>query len=357
MNTQITWQVWSSLFFCISSIGCASEVRAPERTACADYGALTTALAEATVRCTGTIGPESFVVKGGLLQKTFTDCTIEVEAACKQNPDQECPRQTVAKLLELQNFHSALPRYQQCLTDRYTRWTELFERTELKACPMWKDPKVIGGVSRAGSAQLARMRPKLNYVEVREGKQPGTAVYTEPVPVNESRLPPPSTRHNDQRLVDIQVRTKSSILYNIAYSSPEAQAQAQCKDPAVCAAQCAAFLPGFVVSAGGNQLLADPASWFREDNFNSNPCWNALSPDPYCPQQDFVHQMSVNSTSDGITVPPGDLYGDPNRANIGEHCDRWRSATATSPGFDYETNLVLECTDTTKTICLSRCGN
>jgi len=56
-------------------------------------------------------------------------------------------------------------------------------------------------------------------------------------------------------------------------------------------------------------------------------------------------------------VPPGDLYGHPNRGDMGEHCIRSISDNTGGPGFNYETDLVLECTDPAHTVCLSRCGN
>jgi hypothetical protein len=317
---------------------------------------LTAALAEATVNCTGTIGPDSFEVKNGFLVNKFT-CTAEVDAAAKKNGCgqknyNECPLERVTKLLDLQNFHTALPRFKECLTDRHDRWSKLFDRTKMVTCPTWKEPTVIGAVSKDGNHQRHLMLPNLKYVPAPETDKAGSAVYVSPI--RESRLPGPEARSDDQRFVDIRVPTKTSVLYNVFY--PDG-VKRNCADPAVCAAQCAAFLPGFVVSAGGSQVLADPASWYREDNYGAKPCGQPGTEDPYCPQDEFVHQMSVNSTSDGITVPPGDIYGHRNRANVGEHCDRWRPGTSASPGFDYETDLVLECTDLAQTNCLSRCGN
>ena len=122
----------------------------------------------------------------------------------------------------------------------------------------------------------------------------------------------------------------------------------------MCAAQCAAFLPDFVVSASGSQLLADPVSWYRDRMFTV-PCGTGTD-DPWCPP-DFVHQMSVNSTSDGTPVPPGDIYGHANRSQFGEHCLRWLPDSAGSAGFDYETDFVLECYDPAQTVCVARCGN
>jgi hypothetical protein len=326
MNTKTAWQLLSSLTLCIGSSGCGHEhapVTVKSRDACADYGGLTALLAEATVRCTGTIGPESFAIgPNGLLQSKFTACTNAPE---KENLEQ------VTKLLQLQAFHSALPRFQECLTDRYSRWSELFKRTNLKTCPVWTEPTVIGAGDRASIAQLSRMQPKLQYVPASE-KDP----RPKPTP--------------DERFVGIEVPSKSSILYKISYPLPEPA----CVDPAVCAAQCAAFLPGFVLSAAGTQLLADPASWYRSDN-GFAPCSDANTLDPWCPP--FVHAMSVTRTSYSSYVPPGDLYGHPNRAHFGEHCFRWVPDSSGGPGFNYETDLVLECTDPAQTNCLSRCGN
>jgi hypothetical protein len=324
MNTKTVSQVLSSLVLCIGSGACHAEHpklhTPPQSDACADYSGLTALLAEATVGCTGTIGPESFEInQNGLLQNKFTTCTV--------GPDKE-NLERVTKILRLQSFHRALPRFQACLTDRYVRWSELFKRTNLKTCPTWTDPAVIGEGGKAASTQLSKMQPRLQYVPASE-KDP----QLKPTP--------------DERFVGIQAPSKSSILYKISYLQPEPA----CEDPAVCAAQCAAFLPGFVVSAAGNQLLADPASWYRDRSTLS--CSTAGTDDPWCPP--YVHAMAITRTSAGSTVPPGDLYGHPNRGDMGERCVRWLPPTETSPGVNYITDLMLECVAPGD--CLSRCGN
>lgn len=328
MKTQIAFQLSSSLFLCVLASGCHSEhaMHAQEQPQdpCVGYGGLTALLGEATVQCTGTIGPKSFTVDDkGMLRNTFTTCSNAPE---KENYER------VTKLVQLQTFTKALPRFQECLTQRYNRWSDLFKRTELNGnCPNWTEASVIGAGDKASNAQISKMQPRLQYVPASE-KDP---------------RPQPSA---DEQYVNIEVPTKSSIVYKIAYAQPEPK----CADAAVCAAQCAAFLPGFVVSAGGGQVLVDPASWFR-DNTGFLNCSDATTTDPWCPP--YVHAMSVTRTSFSSVIPPGDIYGHPNRAQFGEHCFRWAPDSVGGPGFNYETDLVLECTDPAQTQCLSRCGN
>ncbi len=324
MNTKTTWRVLGSLVLSIGSSGCHGEphglMQPPAQDACANYGGLTALLAEATIRCTGTIGPQSFTINGqGLLQNTFSACTSAPE---KENLEK------VTKLLGLQSFRSALPKFQECLTDRYTRWSELFQRTNLKSCPVWTEPTVIGEGDRASNTQLSKMQPRLPYVPASD-KDP----HVKPTP--------------EDRFVDIQAPSKSSILYKISYPQPEPS----CDDPAVCAAQCAAFLPGFVVSAAGNHCWR-----IRHLGSEIAPCCLARPPgtdDPWCPP--YVHAMAITRTSAGSTVPPGDLYGHPNRGNMGERCVRWLPPTETTPGTTYITDLGLECVAPGD--CLSRCGD
>lgn len=311
--------------------------------ACADYAGLTALLAEKTIACTGTIGPNSFAIDDqGQLKNNFDSCTAGDASARASNFE------SVTKLVRLQAFRSALPRFQECLVDRYTRWTELFKRTELKSCPAWKKLAVFGEGNAATSKQLGKMQLKFPYVPAspKNVRLPSPGAITQ----QSARLVPTDLQPSpDERFADIHVPSKSSILYEISYSQPEPN----CDDPAVCAAQCAAFLPGFVVSAAGNQLVADPASWYRDRT--TTTCSAVPSDDPWCPPN-FVHQMSLYSTSSG-PVPPGDLYGHPNRGNMGEHCDRWFPGVGNDPGFNYETDLGLECADDAQTICLSRCGD
>jgi len=141
------------------------------------------------------------------------------------------------------------------------------------------------------------------------------------------------------------------MVYKISYPQDEPT----CGDPAVCAAQCAAFLPGFVMSAGYGQVVADPASWFRDES-GFLACGSSPTPssDPWCPP--YVHAMSVTRTSYSSTVPPGDIYGHPSRGGVGEHCFRYVPDPNGGPGSNYETDLLPHCTSGT-TECLSKCGN
>lgn len=354
-----------TLVLSIALVGCQPKPALPPpvtaaRDACADYVSLTASLGEATVNCTGTIGPDSFFVNDkGLLQNRFERCTAGLDVDRLANFD------AVQRLLRFQSFGEALPKLRECLTDRHKRWSEIFARTQLKTCPIWT-PKVVVGdparqgvdLARAAARQHGKMQPKFRYVPaLPPGTPPGTPFFAG-APDQKGRQrsdlrgPTPDVGPSpDQRYADIRVPTKSVTVYEIAFNAPEAA----CEDPAVCAAQCAAFLPGFVVAAAGNQVVADPAQWYRNRMW-AQGCTVEPHDDPWCPP-DYAHQMSVNATTEGGTVPPGDSYGHPNRGLFGEHCLKWFPGTNGDPGYDYETDLVLECMDPSKTDCLSRCGN
>jgi len=337
---------------------------------CDGYGGLATVLAEQTLRCTGTIGPDSFEVQSGRLKERFTICDENVTAAWnKLHPQPSNALDNVREVLSLQDLGERLPGFQKCLTDRFTRWSAFFKRTGINTCPKWELTKVSGVGDAATAKQRGKMQPKLTYVPaLPQGADPTTVVVYEDAPgqpgpgkvVRESELKAPErvAATPDQQYVDIVVPAKSSLFFNI-----DATATQSCDDPAVCAAQCAAFLPGFVVSAARNEVVADPAEWLTNTTF-SRPCGVAFdrtsnpNPDYYC-APDYVHQMSVNSTLPGGTVPPGDRFGVKERGAMGEHCLKWfPSSTNSSEGVDYETDLLRVCINpASNLLCYSRCGN
>ncbi|HYQ02262.1 MAG TPA: hypothetical protein VER96_26490 [Polyangiaceae bacterium] len=86
------------------------------------------------------------------------------------------------------------------------------------------------------------------------------------------------------------------------------------------------------------------------------PCSNPNTTDPFCPP--FVHAMSTTRSSCSSRVPPGDIFGHPNRGGVGEHCFRFVPDPAGGPGTNYETDLQLDCSGSTDpTVCMSKCGN
>ena len=334
MNTKTAWQLSGSLLLCILSSGCQCDhpIKTPEQPgdACEGYVGLAASLGEATIACRQTIGPDSFTIDDkGRLSNKFQDCG--------EDPKGE-KLSRVTQILSMQDFHRKLPRFQECLTDRYKRWRELFAKAGLATCPTWGKPNVVGPMDQQSALQISKMQPKLQYIPAKE-RQP--------------RFDPTG----NEKYVDIAVPTKTSIVFPISY--PQGNDPA-CGDPAVCAAQCAAFLPGFVVSAGMGQVVVDPVSWYQGETV---ACGTAGSTDPWCPP--FVHAMSVTRTSFSSRVPPGDIFGHPNRANVGEHCFRFVPDASGGPGSNYETDLIQDCaTDATGTTdstappeCMSKCGN
>lgn len=345
---------------------CEKHVDTPPPAAqvdCSYYEPLTAALAARTVECQGTIGPNSFKVEGGLLQPTFGGCVADVTAlqaatAAPAQPAaagsastavagaapaaaQEDPRWlNVKNVLALQSFGGSLPRFRECLTDRWSRWSEFFAQRQIGTCPHWKRVEVIGQPSKAGSQQLSKLRPRFPYIP--SGLKPGEMLRVGPdAPAQRMPAPldPAVKPSADERFADIQLPVETNVIYDVGFRDGEDASK--CLDPAMCAAQCAAGLPGFVLAASGTRVSTDPIYWTAPDFYN--PACPNNSTDPWCPV-DYVHPMSRHN------FPPGDIYGDPNRARAGEHCTRWNSAN----NAHYEVDLQLECDSTN--ICLARCG-
>ena len=305
---------------------CACHVEHPTPNACANYGGFTVALAEATVNCTETIGPQSFSVdEKGRLQKTFSHCTGGTAEQQTTN------LKAIDALLALQDDNVGQPQLQECLAKRYVRWSKLFVRTGLETCPVWRERKVLAEGNRNTMLQLAKTQPRFQYISSKAG---------DPDPKDLK----PSTE--EEGYVALQVPAKSTVVYTISYpEKPKA-----CEDVAVCAAQCAAFLPGFVVSAAGDQLVADPSSWYGDLTKQSCPASGALN--PWCPP--FVHAMAITVTTPESTVPAGDLYGHPNRGGNGERCVRFMPDSHGGAGTNYITDLNQ---NGTRVNALSKCGN
>lgn len=297
----------------------------PSVATCAQFDTITAAIAARTVECRGTIGPTLFEVKSGYLIRTFAECKTQDSQPIKE----------IDTLLALQESrHPKLREFRSCVTERWTDWSELFAKTELTTCPSWQRSEVIGKPSRETLAQLDRMQPRLpdaaDALKLCAQAEPAERQQCVSRQL-QAALSRDATLTREQRFAEILVAPKTSATYSIAYEP--ACPTCKCSDVAVCAAQCSAGLPGFVVSASGTRVVADPTYWLYDD-----------PPMTYGPP--YVHPMSR------YLGPPGALYGHVNR--VGESCTRW------DPIGRLHFKTVLQQEDiggVLGTVSLSRCGD
>jgi hypothetical protein len=328
---------------------------------CWRYQSLTAAIASATIECQGTIGPGSFKVDGdGNLTPTFTSCIpgatkakaanaqlqpstaapapaapapaalapapaspaaaakappagnviAQVPPPPQQNADEVLAKENYELLISLLAFQKApdLPNIHECLGKRWTRWTELFKRTNIASCPTWEKTEVIGAPQ---FRQVGPNDPPVNVTALQTGKmQPRLPVAPEAC----SRYNTPEERRDcvrnsireqfqkqpelrtEQTYVEYVLPPKTSATYTVTVPP-----NVQCDDAGVCAAQCASAFPGFVLAASGNRVDGDATYW--------------LNPDPPFTYRGYQHPMAQ------WNGPPGDVYGHINR--VGEQCWRW----------------------------------
>jgi len=331
---------------------------------CWRYEPLTAAIASVTIDCQGTIGPGSFTVDSkGYLTPTFKSCipgatkaksatapapavapvtaspapAAPVAAGAAAPGAAAAPAVAIAKaapapaaqavvpaastdaaqaeadyalLTQLLSFQQIpdLPGVSECVGGRWTDWSELFKQTKIKTCPTWVKTEVIGAPvlvpdsqtqakKNLTAQQSARMEPRLPVAPgaCNELKTPAERRKCTLDAVHDQLQKDPQLYRN-QKLAQMVVPPKTSATYTVAIDANE-----PCDDPAVCAAQCAAAFPGFVLAASGNRVDGDATYW--------------LSADPPHTYDGYTHPMAQ------FQGPPGDVYGHFNR--IGEKCWRW----------------------------------
>ncbi|MGC4086611.1 MAG: hypothetical protein QM756_01700 [Polyangiaceae bacterium] len=322
----------------------AVKVAAPQPM-CWRYQSLTAAIAAATIDCQGTIGPNSFKLDNGILVPTFGSCipgATKVKSAAvtpAPQPGTATPPATApvaapalkasaapppvsvttpvpplqaaadgdVKLAEanwtLLNHLLAfqqlkdMPDIQECLGGRWARWSELFKRTNIATCPTWQKTEIIGDLSPDSIAQLDKMRPKLpnapaTCAEYKSPEERRTCTFD----ALRQQVKSDPRLAAEQKLANILVPPKTSATYTVSVAPG-----VECKDAAICAAQCASAFPGFVLAASGSRVDGDATYWLSEAPRGTFP--------------GIQHEMAQ------FYGPPGELYGHPNRS--GELCWRW----------------------------------
>jgi len=263
---------------------------------CWRYQTVTAAIAALVIDCQGTIGPDSFKVVDDLLVPTFATCrdsTTQEGGSAPVRVDGKATFDALTTLLTVQKTPED-PNIRQCFAGRWNRWLELFPRAGLTSCPTWTKTEVIGDPSPRTLKQLAKLYPKVPVAPQACHALPDAAQRKACVSKSiQQQLQDPVVAH-ERQLVDLVPPPKTSQTYTVSSSDP------QCDDPAVCAAQCAAAFPGFILAASGNRVDGDATYW--------------LSSAPPFTFTGYTHPMCQ------YMGPPGAVYGHYNR--IGETC--WR---------------------------------
>ncbi|MGC4086610.1 MAG: hypothetical protein QM756_01695 [Polyangiaceae bacterium] len=282
----------------------AEQAKAPQplQPLCWRFQSLTAAIGAAAIDCRGTIGPDSFEVdKNGVLVPTFTSC-IPGATKPKGAADSKDAAQAAADwslLNSLLSFQQApdLPGVRECVAGRWSRWRKLFDRANIATCPTWEKTEVIGTPTQQTVTQLNRMQPKLPVApdSCHKYEQPAERrKCTLDAIRNEIKSDP--NLLEEQSLANIIIPPKTSATYTVTVAP-----DVRCADPAVCAAQCAAAFPGFVLAAAGNRVDGDATYWLSDAPPGSFP--------------GIQHEMAQ------YYGPPGEQFGHVNRT--GELCWRW----------------------------------
>jgi hypothetical protein len=244
----------------------------------------TAAIAEATIACTGTLGPDSFTVgSSGRLERNFTQCSSSVSASTAVEL-----RQTIDDLLSLQQ-RADVPAAKSCFAPQWTAWRTQFLNSGNSVCPSWTVVASIGTATFASVAQVIGSLPIL------------------------SNLPVGGIAR------DVLDATKENFLYLVALPLPPPIQP--CGDALSCANACTAGLPGFYLGQQTGLAMGDPCWWLSSTSYASGS-------DPY-KQNGYYHPMSYYGD------PPGDIYGHRNR--VSETCSRWGG------GYHYQGILQLDC--------------
>jgi hypothetical protein len=253
---------------------CPSSQQATGLQVCADYNGYTAALAEATVACTGTIGPESFDASTGVLRRTFDQCV---------GPQPKALLQDVDNLLILQKLPGQDP-LRQCYVEPWKAWRQKFLESGNRACPAWKNVGPVPDTvpNEKNLTSITNALPALHH--------PQTVPRGQTVPI------PPATK------TDVKFG-KENFFYTVSFNN--LQATQPCGNAQSCAIECAAGLAGFYQSSDGDRIVGDALWWWDP---------NIYSPDPYL-QSGYYHPMSYYG------LPPGARFGHPNR--VGESCSYW----------------------------------
>ena len=234
---------------------------------CSTYDGYTAALAEATIDCTGTIGPNSFAVDvlTGLLGRRFSACTL---------PGTVDSLLRIDRLLSLQ-LRPDLSLINVCFAKAWTNWLVTIVTQNISVCPVWTKLSASGSPTPQNVAQNTQTLP--------------------PLPNSNPHVAVPYG--------------KEQFLYSVRFSSPLPLLQL-CRTPQSCARVCTAGFEGFYVGQSGDNIIGDPYWWLDPNDYSPSSPYRSGG---------YYHPMSY--AEDDV---PGAVYGD--WARRGEACSWWNGA-------------------------------
>jgi hypothetical protein len=234
---------------------------------CSTYDGYTAALAEATIDCTGTIGPNSFAVdlSSGLLGRRFSACTL---------PGTVDSLLRIDRLLSLQ-LRPDLPLVNVCFAKAWTNWLVTIVTQNISVCPVWTKLSASGSPTPQNVAQNTQTLP--------------------PLPNGNPHVAVPYG--------------KEQFLYSVRFSSPLPLLQL-CRTPQSCARACTGGFEGFYVGQSGDDIIGDPYWWLDPNDYSPSSPYRSPG---------YYHPMSY--AEDDV---PGAVYGD--WARRGEACSWWNGA-------------------------------
>jgi hypothetical protein len=230
---------------------------------CTTYNGYTAALAEATIDCVGTIGPDSFGVDpSGLLGRRFSACTVpgEVDSLLR-----------IDRLLSLQ-LRPSLVLANACFAQAWIEWLATIAARNISVCPLWTKLSRAGSPTPDNVAQNIQTLPSLP-----DGNRDTVVPFG-----------------------------KEQFSYAVRLPSPPPLLQ-QCRTAQTCAQACTGGLAGFYVGQSGDDIVGDPYWWVDPTDYGSSSPYRAAG---------YYHPMSY--ADDDV---PGAIYGD--WARRGDPCSWW----------------------------------
>ncbi len=305
-------KLWSVVLLALSPLGCSSEHpfadefaqangnhevlpaeqgraaarpqgRAAVTPAANDLGNVMAAVAMLMVKCTGTIGPDSFVLDGDGYLKLPDDFKCTRDEPSGRRLDGE-----IKAFLSLQyprpesepgvpESRLVIPNAKENIAGRWGAWKSEFVKTGMTQaeCPVWTETRTYRTSTEEQLAELADTG-MLASAETDDAS---------PSPMQLAR---PVNRELFQSISDFEVSFGGKA---VSHSCAEG-------GPGGCAAKCAGAFPGFVLATKGSTVTTDPMEWLSGDIYevNFNPY---LSPGYYHPMamygEVFAHRARANN--------------------------------------------------------------
>jgi hypothetical protein len=236
-------------------------------------GSVMAALATLMVECTGTIGPESFVLQQGVLAlPDGFECT---NPEAREQDKEGSIRAYLSMQLPRKDGSFVVPNGAECIGGRWASWRQAFARTGITQdqCPVWRRT----GISRFTQAEKDAEFKKAIVRVTDQTTSPEGDVGT-------SREPP-----------NLEL-FKVFRDFDVAFQQAAPDHDCTRRGAGACAAICAGAFPGFVIGTDGPSVRVDAMEWLEDDIF--------LGGDPYL---DFGYYHP--------TWEYGETIGHRNRAN------------------------------------------